>query len=1191
VTTPGNLILPPNVENTLSAAVGVAQEQALALDNSLASSSLGQAITKFQAAVQATMGYIAVKGCTPKNGAELRLMIENTTCTRLTLEPATNYSITEQLVIRRHITLVGRPLGLPIIDAHNTTRAFLVEAGGFLDVRFVQIVKGNFLEVTPRVLYRLRGPTCYIRRGGVALFTGCRFTTDWLNAVRYFGISPPQATVQVFGGGIVLESGTLRVTDCHRVKFHIGVAFREIEFIGGEFLVLTGSMYMTGCIFVDLSLFSNGLGAGGYVANLGGTVIITGCLFNYLGAFVCTNGLGYLFFLGGGTTVVTGSILTTVIGFAAYFGGGVGIFTGSGVAVMTGFIYSAQGTMGIGTGLGFHMAVGSGISIRTGIIISSVSALGFLAGCGLKNYVGAGLAVFSEVSLARSTALLSFYGCGSYLYLGAGIATLVNSVGFFVTGISSYAYVGGDMAILAGYVVRVNQIYTSVTAISFAVGQGADLFVGLGGATLILNLYIAPPPPIYYRHPGMVSIYVAGNNVFVSNRLKNSTTLFGVLTVNKHGQTEWQKNIFVARMVSWRYTDQGPFPGDFVVDRRLKTPETKSTNASVIVLSGDHITNAKSERSEEGGKELAYLSKPFISHFSSNNTYDIKPMLLAFLNKFLPIEGEEENTGRGVGKGSHFAMRRRMWKRSMNSKVQERVTQELPNRQGTQMAGINGSEEGVADKKFLPDVQNSSRSRITESSLYDFADLPGLKVEHTKTDKIYVASPLDTCGVCDISPGNTVDNIDGPGALSSCGLQNKCSQSNPSNSTSSISVSKEEIGLGLSSTEGIGSSMWTVGREDKPANSTVQQLHIHATFTLPIPADLSPSRSSISSAGLTKDEVHAALRGAIATLGLSDRYHLRVESFSKNGKGQYPWLRWKDSADASEMNDDMIEGHDFGSIDPAEIQGQPCQQEAAFKGYLVSDWKNVTDEISRKLKTSTGSKALTFALQQEVDNSAASVVAGVLNSTGNDKFTVNPLEICELAVASTTSVHVASTTLVGIANKAITMLETAPIVRHASASITDFNRVLSTDGTRWESEEAEVEESDDQLRAMLLRVASASLTLLISPDIEPQAILRQLPPRVSAVKAKGAYSLVLSNFPGFWERAMITVRAVPEKGNDVWIASFPSRPHVVTRQQVWTWSVGENLVGGALERGKAYYLEVTSSDGVSFDATDKFVVE
>lgn len=404
--------------------------------------------------------------------------------------------------MERRVTIIGRPLGMPIIDGHNSTRIFDVASTGHLDVRFCQLIKGRFIEVIRFFEYHLRGPLAWVRPGGsISLFgcvqcavgsmrhargsinpfvthtptrapNRCVVTVSFANAIRFVGFTPgPQVNVRIFGGGIVSEAGVVRAMDCFYYYIRPGIAFRELEFIGGEFLILGGSVFLTGCIFFNMSIFSNSLGAGGYIANLGGTVTVTGCIFTYTGAFVCTMGQGYLFFNGGGVMAVTGIIVATSLGMASYFGGGIGMFTGGGVSCITGIVYNALASLGFGVGLGFQAAVGGGISIRTGVIQSSHGAIAYGAGVGISTYCGTGVTVFNTLLISRSTALLSYYGTASYFYLGAGVATTANVIGFFVTGCGAGAFGGGDSAVLAGWMTRALHYYITTTAVSFLAGQ------------------------------------------------------------------------------------------------------------------------------------------------------------------------------------------------------------------------------------------------------------------------------------------------------------------------------------------------------------------------------------------------------------------------------------------------------------------------------------------------------------------------------------------------------------------------------------------------------------------------------------------------------------------------------------------------------------------------------------------------
>ncbi|KAM3571712.1 hypothetical protein VYU27_006247 [Nannochloropsis oceanica] len=1134
----------------LDTAIATGQQQAQTLSdtvNDALQSKVAGIMGQIQATKQATMSFVAVEGCTPKDADDLRFMVDHTSCSVVTLMPNTNYSIVEHLVIRRRITIIGRPLGMPYIDAQNSTRAFLVEAGGFLDVRFVHVVKGKIIEIVRLLLYQVRGSVCWTRRGGVAMFTGCVFTISFRNAMQIVGLTPPITNIQVIGGGFLAESGTIRMTDCQFASARIGIAFRELQFFGGEFLILGGNVYLTGCIFINMAIFSNAFGAGGYIANLGGSVVVTGCLFNYIAPFVCTSGVGYLFFFGGGTMIVTGSIVTTSLGFVAYFGGGMGVFTGSGVSVLTGFMHVANSAIGIGAGLGFQTAVGAGISIRTGVLQSSMSAIGSVAGVGVSNYVGAGVAVFTDISLSRSTAILSFYGCGSYFYLGAGVATIVNTLGIFNTGIGFTVYAGGDTAILAGYLTRVNQLYISTFAISFTAGQGSDLFLGLGGATLVYNVYVVPETPIRFRNPGLVAIYVAGNNVILANAIGNARNIYGLVTVNKHGQTDWQKNIFVAKKISWRFSNAGPRGDDFIARRNLGGADENPRRGFSFL---EAEANAAGAEGTAEGTPVDYSETPDYFHARNLNVVtitDMKPAMKALFDKYMPVdETSPKEEERVLSSGSlGAALLEGLGEIADAKKTLADTT-----------AALEAAPETSPDD-WRPEFVKPSNVSHADDPLYVFAEMPGLKVNESKTDRIYVAKPLDACGLCDITPGMTMDNVDGPGATS-CAMENACEKLD--SSAVDMAATLEGKGTGEGTTQKPVSGMWMTGREESAANTTVQQLELRAIFT-PSSAGGSPE----------KKQVKHALITAIGELGLSDRWHLHVEASMEATKNVDPLLRYEVSTE------DYEDEVDFGHVDPGEVEGQQeCGRNELFKAYIVSDWKNVTDEISRKIKTKTGTKALTLALQAAVDSS---VVAARVDAP---KGTIPPTapSICELVTYRTTSILIPASSMVGV-------VDAAPVSRRTTASSTEFHRVLSADGTRWEREEAEVEEDDDQIKALLLKEANAALTIYVSADVNPQDLLRQLPTRVEEVDIGGIYSLIVSNFPPAVRAVTLTVHAVPESGEDVFVGSFASKPHLITRQQVWEWIPSE--VEG-LERGREYYLEVTSSDGSSFDATNKFEV-
>jgi hypothetical protein len=88
------------------------------------------------------------------------------TCPVIWLRAKATYLLPREILVRRFVTIIGHPLALPSIDAHTIIRAFMVEAGGYLDCRFVVMKRGRPVEVIPELLYELKGSAVYVRLGG-----------------------------------------------------------------------------------------------------------------------------------------------------------------------------------------------------------------------------------------------------------------------------------------------------------------------------------------------------------------------------------------------------------------------------------------------------------------------------------------------------------------------------------------------------------------------------------------------------------------------------------------------------------------------------------------------------------------------------------------------------------------------------------------------------------------------------------------------------------------------------------------------------------------------------------------------------------------------------------------------------------------------------------------------------------------
>jgi hypothetical protein len=87
-------------------------------------------------------------------------------CVVIMLAPRATYELPDQIVVRRRVTISGRPGALPLIDATTVIRSFMVESGGAIDVRFATFHRGMPQPVIPGRLIELRGSTAYVKLGG-----------------------------------------------------------------------------------------------------------------------------------------------------------------------------------------------------------------------------------------------------------------------------------------------------------------------------------------------------------------------------------------------------------------------------------------------------------------------------------------------------------------------------------------------------------------------------------------------------------------------------------------------------------------------------------------------------------------------------------------------------------------------------------------------------------------------------------------------------------------------------------------------------------------------------------------------------------------------------------------------------------------------------------------------------------------
>lgn len=231
--------------------------------------------------------------------------------------------------------------------------------------------------------------------------------------------------------------------------------------------------------------------------------------------------------------------------------------------------------------------------------------------------------------------------------------------------------------------------------------------------------------------------------------------------------------------------------------------------------------------------------------------------------------------------------------------------------------------------------------------------------QDVRTDNVYLAGALDECSLCDIHPGRTFDNVDGPGAAA-CAIADSCD-----------SVLGADGSLFPGSTKA--EQMWNPPAGNDQANSSIAVIELQAWYT-----PTSPSASRIDPAS-----VAIAVEQASMALGLPQRYHLKVQPDTVNPlafhNDEYVIATQTDSKENGGLN-----AGEYGTTlvdEEAELleallkEGErkmmyeECTLGKTFKFYLVSDWRNVTDAHMKAFKRQEGAKALGLALQdaQPVD--------------------------------------------------------------------------------------------------------------------------------------------------------------------------------------------------------------------------------
>ncbi|EWM26817.1 Pectin lyase fold/virulence factor [Nannochloropsis gaditana] len=1104
--------------------------------------------------------YIAVHGCTPDTGVQLRSLVETGSCPVITLTPGVRYVLDEEIHVRRAVVIIGRPLTLPVIDAHLIARAFSVEAKGRLDLRFVKVWRGVPMAVVDEVYLELRGGVAWIREGGEGVFTGCLMLVHDDEVGDVLLASDLRVTARLYGGFLLLEAGTLRVRDCHMLLQRPGVLLREVYTVGGYILVVSGNLFMTGSTMTANFLFVTVVGVGNFISILGGNAVITGSSFLLNAAFGVSQGIGMLVFVGGGSSILTGCVTQGNVGFLSFFGAGFGLWTGGGVSVLTGMVFNSNLCMSASAGAGLNNALGGGVMVKTGVVQAATVTHNMVAFLGVATFVGAGTVVYTDCVWTRISTMAVFFGGGGSLYLGAGVATLTNCVSAAVTCIVYVAAAGGDHAVMAGWLTMVNNYFFKYVIIAVYHGQGVDTCVTAGGALLVRVGYTGTPA-IVATNPNLFNFYVAGN--FFS--LNSSTDV--VLAT---------RNVFII----WDAPGVGKRGMSAAGGgrRRELDDQGAAEEQDRWREEGARVEPGGPSQEQYAVTALGRTSSVIMRHVSwqENGLEDFKA---AFRKGILGSEpggeGSVEAAGTrngvlNVGSLLRWPHYLRQLQHHRRVQVEQAAGGPLssvdPPRAPETLAPNTGSfppvEQGDVGPSTLSAAMLFNASFYTPLAPGSPILVPRPDPATTTTNKVYLASTLGRCQACDVrgprmraggqegevegdleAPALTSAHFNGAGAAG-CEFRDVCG------------TVQEEVERDAQEMQ---EQMWMSDPERGiQPNTTLGIMDFVVSYAPSLPPH--PHGPSRGGTAVTAEHVQTAVNQTMQSLGLSQRLLLRVVatgnappySSSNHGVGE--------SGEAGSRSLEQAETRE-GGIGGGEPE---CTATAPFRAYLVTDHWKVANQASKRFREASTVLLLTDTIQAQVPS------------------------VCGVTTSNTFSFYVPSVNASALLAKEKDKNNfIARITGSTENAVTQYIRdddLQSSDGFLSTEPFDFGEEGPQQPTAALLAITSQNAKEEVEDNDVEQV-------RVFRVVMGKSYRLILRGFP---PGRLLSLRLVPKEGRSTLLgmtmSSLPTASSLPflsasTSSQEWTWSVSRTK-----HEAGDYFIEVTSQTQDAFAYTQAFAL-
>ena len=434
--------------------------------------------------------------CTPKDGVELVSMASSSGCTIIILTRGRGevYNIRQTMNITDTKIIIGNPISRPTLNATNKIqRLFDVRAGGRLDLRAVTTFRG-FGWSTEDGLRVVTGGDVRVLLGGSFTATGVAFSEPRQTLEKFLEGAVPGMLYRRnlnFGGHVLVLGGTTYLQGCLFLRFRpYGNEVLYNVQVGRDLLMVAGNVFYVGTAGVNVNLFANNAVAGNFMSVMGGVGVIVGMgLVNVAGA-QCQWGAGIQVFGGGGVIVTVGWGYISVNGVLVR--GAFGQFSvGGGLLLQTGYTQSRAWGLGAVFNAGQTFAVGGGIQQHIGGAVASTAGCYIFAGVGGTAFVGSGQMRWIGMPQFRTAGTQASYGVGQGFYNGAGIMSLIYCPQYITQFIRLQVGLGTDHFLGAGINININN-----TRFTFQYGNA---FFGEGnqGKTVPPSL----PPSPYWALP------------------------------------------------------------------------------------------------------------------------------------------------------------------------------------------------------------------------------------------------------------------------------------------------------------------------------------------------------------------------------------------------------------------------------------------------------------------------------------------------------------------------------------------------------------------------------------------------------------------------------------------------------------------------------------------------------------------